>query len=72
MQDSFDKGFKMGRQWEGPNGDGSMGVLSQDFVREQAEMHAAGFRFAEMNFVSDEERDVAAAFMRGFYAGRGA
>lgn len=68
--DAFSQGFKMGREWVGPNGDGSMGALSHGFVRECAEMHAAGFRFAEMNFITDEEARAADEFVRGFHAGR--
>ena len=66
---AFDLGFEMGREWVGPNGDGSMGALSLDFVYEQAERFATGFRFAELDYVTDEEQEDFNAFMRGFYAG---
>lgn len=66
---AFDQGFEMGRQWEGPNGDGSLGSLSLDFVQEQAERCAAGFRFSELDYVTDQELADAESFMRGFYSG---
>ena len=66
---AFYLGFEMGRQWEGPSGDGSMGALSHDFVRECAERHAAGVRFDELDYVTDRELEEAAAFVRGFYVG---
>lgn len=69
MQDAFDAGFELGLNWEGPNGDGSLGALSLDFVREQAEMHASGFRFNDLEYVLEEEEREAAEFMRGFWAG---
>ena len=68
--DAFSQGFEMGRNWVGPNGDGSMGALSHGFVRERAEMHAAGFRFDELTYVPEEEQAAADEFMRGFHAGR--
>ena len=68
--DAFSQGFEMGRNWVGPNGDGSMGALSHGFVRECAEMHAAGFRFDELTYVTEEEQAAADEFMRGFHAGR--
>jgi len=66
---AFDAGFQLGLHWEGPNGDGSLGVLSLDFVREQAEMHASGFRFSELEYVLEEEAQEAEEFMKGFWAG---
>lgn len=65
----YETGFNLGLSWEGPHGDGSLGVLSLDFVREQAEMHAAGFRFDELEYVTEEEWEAAEAFMRGFRDG---
>lgn len=66
---AFDQGFQLGLHWAGPNGDGSLGSLSLDFVQEQAEIYATGFRFSELEYVKEEELDAAAAYMRGFYAG---
>lgn len=66
---AFDQGFQLGLNWEGPHGDGTLGVLSLDFVRDQAEMYAAGFPFAELEYVTEKEWEDAAAFMRGFHAG---
>ena len=67
--DAFEAGFDLGLRWEGPNGDGTLGVLSLDFVREQAEMRASGFRFSDLEYVSETEWEEAAEFMRGFHAG---
>ena len=44
---AFDAGREMGRNWVGPNGDGSMGAMSAGFVRERAEEFAAGRCFDE-------------------------
>lgn len=67
--DAFEAGFDLGLRWEGPHGDGTLGVLSLDFVREQAEMRASGFRFSELTDVPEEAWEEAAEFMRGFHAG---
>lgn len=67
--EAFNAGYELGLNWVGPNGDGSMGALSYGFVRERAEMHAAGVRFSELGYVTDKEARAADAFMRGFYLG---
>ena len=67
--EAFNAGYELGLNWIGPNGDGSMGTLSLEFVRECAERHASGVRFAELDYVTDKEARAADAFMRGFYLG---
>lgn len=69
FKEAFDAGFQLGREWIGPNGDGTLGVLSLDFVREQAEMRACGFTFDQLTHVPEEAWEEAAQFMRGFHAG---
>lgn len=71
FQTEFQAGFERGRSWMGPNGDGSMGSLSAEFVREAAERMAAGHRFSELtDGPTAAEQAAAGAYMAGFAAGR--
>lgn len=66
---AYQKGFELGLNWIGPNGDGTLGVLSLDFIRTQAEVYACGFRFSDLTHVTEEEEHEAKQFMRGFHEG---
>lgn len=68
---AFDAGREMGRNWVGPNGDGSMGAMSAGFVRERAEEFAAGRCFDEFrDGPTEAEARAADEFERGFHIGR--
>lgn len=70
LMDAWTEGFKAGQAWEGPNGDGSFGALSAEFIREQAETYAAGHKFSEMaDGPTDEEANAAGMWRDGFYKG---
>lgn len=38
-RDAYQEGFRFGQDWVGPNGDGSFGSLSMEFIAEYASYH---------------------------------
>lgn len=70
---AYAAGFADGLGWEGPNGDGSLGALSLEFIREMAERWACGYTFDQLvDGPSDGEMEAAQWYMRGHYDGRSA
>lgn len=67
----YEAGHAHGLLWDGPNGDGSMGALSLEFIRDRAEEFACGRRFAELtDGPTVEERGKAGGYVSGFWDGR--
>ena len=70
-REGYKAGYEHGLAWDGPNGDGSMGALSLEFVREAAERHACGHLFAELrDEPTVDERAKAGGYITGFWEGR--
>jgi hypothetical protein len=66
MKTAYDLGLETGRDWIGPYSDGSLGSLSAQFIEEQAEMFAAGYRFAELDDgPTNVEERAKAEWLRG-------
>lgn len=71
MANAYQAGFEAGRDWIGPNGDGSLGSLSLDFIREQAEFWSCGHRFSDLKDDPDAyARSCAENWMQGHHDGR--
>lgn len=70
MDDMYRAGLQRGREWIGPEGDGSLGSLSGPFVREAAERIAGGHPFRELrDGPTAAETARAECYMAGFHAG---
>lgn len=66
---AYAAGLAHGRDWIGPNGDGSMGALSADFIRQAAQQYACGYDFRDLrDGPTPDDQALADAYRRGFYA----
>ena len=67
LQDAYGAGKARRLDWIGPDGDGTLGALSTDFVQQDAQRLACGYLFSDLrDGPTADEQALAGAYMQGF------